>query len=149
MESIKTYQEINQITEKIIGCSYRVSNTMGGGFLEKVYENALAHELFKAGLKVTQQCSIQVMYDGIPVGDFIADLLVDDCVLVELKTVKQLDESHMAQCMNYLKGTGLNICLLFNFANRRLEFKRIVHNLIEPTKKAIRIFANPYTIFYK
>jgi len=136
MESNKTYPEINQITEKIIGCSYKVSNTLGGGFLEKVYENALAHELLKTGLKITQQCPIQVNYDGIPVGDFIADLLVEDCMLVELKTVKQLDESHMAQCMNYLKGTGLNICLLFNFANRRLEFRRIVHNLIEPIRKA-------------
>lgn len=116
-----------------------MSNTLGSGFLEKVYENALAHDLYKDGLKVNQQCPVQVIYDGIPVGDYIADLLVEDRVLVELKTVKQIDDSHMAQCINYLKATGLNICLLFNFANRRLEFKRIVHNLIEPINKTTMI----------
>ncbi len=135
MDTKKTYIEINKITERIIGCAYQVINTLGSGFLEKVYENALVHELYKAGLKVTQQCPVQVKYDGISVGDYIADLLVEDCVLVEIKTVRQIDNSHMAQCMNYLKATGLNICLLFNFANRRLEFKRIVHNLIEPNNK--------------
>ena len=131
----KSYVELNQITERIIGCAYKVSNTLGSGFLEKVYENAFAYEMTKAGLKVSQQCPIQVKYEGTPVGDYIADLLVEDCVLVELKTVKQIDDSHLAQCMNYLRATGLNICLLFNFANRHLEFKRIVHNLIEPTNK--------------
>lgn len=136
METKKTYDEINKITERIIGCSYQVCNVLGSGFLEKVYENALTHELSKTGLKVIQQCVIQVKYDGIPVGDFVADLLVEDCVLVELKTVKQLDDNHLAQCMNYLKATGLNICLLFNFANRHLEIKRIVHNLVEPMNKA-------------
>jgi GxxExxY protein len=131
----KTYEEINKITEKIIGCAYKISNTLGSGFLEKVYENAFAYELIKAGLKVRQQYPLQVKYEGVIVGDYTADLLVEGCVLVELKTVTQLDENHMAQCMNYLKGTGLHICLLFNFANRRLEVKRIVHNLIEPEKK--------------
>jgi len=129
----KSFEEINQITEKIIGCAYKVSNTLSSGFLEKVYENAFAFELSKAGLKVNQQSPIKVRYDSMIVGDYIADLLVEDCVLIEIKTVKQIDASHLAQCMNYLKATGLNICLLFNFANRRLEFKRIVHNLIEPT----------------
>ncbi len=130
-----TYEETNQITEKIIGCAYRVSNTLGSGFLEKVYENALAYELNKNGLRVKQQSPIQVRYEDIIVGDYTSDLLVEDYVLIELKTVKHLDDSHMAQCMNYLKATGLNICLLFNFSNQRLEIKRIVHNLIEPTKK--------------
>jgi GxxExxY protein len=95
----------------------------------------LFHELKNAGLKVIQQNPIQVLYDGVSVGDYIVDLMVEDCVLVELKTVRQLDDSHMAQCMNYLKATGYHICLLFNFANRRLEIKRIVHNLIEPNRK--------------
>ncbi len=132
----KSYEEINQITEKIIGCAYKVSNTLGSGFLEKVYENAFAYEISKTGLNVKQQFPIQVKYENVIVGDYIADLLVEDSVLVEIKTVKQLDDSHMSQCMNYLKGTNLNICLLFNFSSRRLEFKRIVHNLIEPIKKA-------------
>jgi GxxExxY protein len=131
----KSYEELNQITEKIIGCAFKVSNTLGSGFLEKVYENAFAYEMVNSGLKVSQQYPIQVKYEGIPVGDYTADLLVEDCVLVELKTVKQIDDIHLAQCMNYLKATGFNICLLFNFANRRLEFKRIVQNLVEPTNK--------------
>ena len=132
---MKTYEEINKITEQIIGCAYKVSNTLGAGFLEKVYENAFAYELSKAGLQVSQQFSIQVRYEGVTVGDYTADLLVENCVLVELKTVKQIDDNHMAQCMNYLKATGLNLCMVFNFANRRLEFKRIVHNLVEPLKQ--------------
>ena len=130
-----SYNEINQITEKIIGAAYRVSNTLGSGFLEKVYENAFAYELTKTGLSIKQQSPIKVRYDGVIVGDYTADLLVEDCLLVEIKTVKQLDDSHMAQCMNYLKATGLNICLLFNFSSRRLEFKRIVHHLAEPSLK--------------
>lgn len=131
----KSYEEINKITEKIIGSAYKVSNTLGTGFLEKVYENAFAYEMTKGGLKVSQQYPIQVKYDGFVVGDYFADLLVEDCVMIEIKTVRQIDDSHMAQCMNYLKATGLNICLLFNFAKSHLEFKRIVLNLIEPTKK--------------
>lgn len=81
----------------------------------KVYENALAHELRKAGLRILQQQAIQVIYDGIVVGDYIADLLVEDSVLVELKAVKALDEVHLAQCLNYLKAIGLHLCLLLNF----------------------------------
>jgi GxxExxY protein len=134
----KTYDEINKITEIIIGCAYKVSNTLGSGFLEKVYENAFAYELTQAGLKVGQQYPLQVNYEGVVVGVYTADLLVEECILVELKTVSQLDSSHLAQCMNYLKATDLHICLLFNFGNRHLELKRIVHNLIEPSKKATR-----------
>ena len=132
----KSYEEINQITEKIIGCAYKVSNTLGSGFLEKVYENAFAVEMSKVGFVVNQQFPIQVKYEGVIVGDFIADILVEDYVLVEIKTVKLLNDNHMAQCMNYLKATGLNICLIFNFANRRLKIKRIVNHLIEPHRDA-------------
>jgi GxxExxY protein len=119
---------LDKITEKIIGCAYQVSNTLGSGFLEKVYENALAHELRKSGLKAIQQCPIQVVYDGIIVGDYFADIFVEDCVLVELKTVKAVDDVHIAQCLNYLKATGLTVCLLLNFYTTKLEIKRIVHN---------------------
>src|SRR5215204_2168828 len=117
---------INKITEKIIGCSYTVSNTLGCGFLEKVYENALAHELRKAGFKVLQQHEIEVFYDGIVVGKYIADLFVEDSVIVELKAISSLDESQKAQCLNYLKATGLKIGLLINFGKPRIEIKRIV-----------------------
>jgi GxxExxY protein len=116
---------LNPITEKIIGCAYTVGSTLGVGFLEKVYENALAHELRKAGLKVGQQQPIRVRYDGLIVGEYVADLLVEDCVLVELKVVKNLDSVHMAQCINYLKATGLRLCLLINFGTRKVGIKRI------------------------
>lgn len=99
---------------------------MGCGFLEKVYENALAHELRKAGLSVEQQKSIAVWYDGINVGDYLADLLVEGQVIVELNVVKNLDEIHQAQCLNYLKATGLRVALLLNFAKPRIEIKRYV-----------------------
>ncbi|GIK36359.1 MAG: hypothetical protein BroJett011_01920 [Chloroflexota bacterium] len=120
--------ELNKITERIIGCAYTVGNTLGNGFLEKVYENALAHELRKADLQVIQQYGIQVHYDGIVVGDFASDLLVERCVLVELKAVKALDEIHMAQCLNYLKATGLSVCLLLNFGQPKVQIKRVVKN---------------------
>ena len=117
--------ELNQITEKIIGCSYKVGAVLGSGFAEKVNENALAHELRKAGLRVEQQYPITVHYDGIVVGEFVADLLVEGRVLVELKTVRVLDDAHMAQCINYLAATGLPICLLINFGTR-VEVKRVM-----------------------
>jgi GxxExxY protein len=116
---------INQITEKIIGCSYAVSNTLGCGFLEKVYENALAHELRKAQFKVLQQHEIEVYYDGIIVGKYIADLFIEDCVIVEVKAISNLDESQKAQCLNYLKATKLKIGLLINFGKPRIEIKRV------------------------
>jgi GxxExxY protein len=100
---------------------------LGGGFLEKVYENALAHELEKSGLHAIQQQSLIVYYDGIVVGDFVADLVVENQILVELNPLKALNDSHMAQCINYLKATKLRICLLINFGNSKLELKRIIN----------------------
>ena len=108
-------EEVNEVTEAIIGCAYSVANTLGAGFLEKVYENALAHEIKKRGLLVSQQSPLTVQYDEIVVGQYVADLVVADQVLVELKATKTLDEIHMAQCLNYLKATGLPVCLLINF----------------------------------
>jgi len=122
-------EELNRITEKIIGCAYRVANTLGAGFLEKVYENALAYELRKAELEVEQQKPIDVFYDNVVVGQYVTDLLVEREVILEVKTVRAFDDVHMAQCLNYLKATGLKICLLINFATSRIEIKRIVHNL--------------------
>ncbi len=119
---------MNEITEKVIGCAYRVANALGPGFLEKVYENALALELGRAGLQVEQQARTTVMYEGKAVGEYFADLLVERSVIVELKAAKSLDDIHMAQCLNYLKATGLRICLLLNFGRPSLEVKRIVSN---------------------
>jgi GxxExxY protein len=117
--------QINQITEKIIGSSYSVSNVLGCGFLEKVYENALAHELRKNNFKVLQQHPIKVFYDGIIVGEYIADLFVEDCVIVEIKALKNLDEAHLSQCLNYLKATNIKIGLLINFGKPKVEIKRV------------------------
>jgi GxxExxY protein len=120
--------QLDRLTKTIIGCVYRVSNTLGCGFLEKVYENALEIELRKAGLKAEQQQSIKVHYDGAVVGDFVADILVEGVVILELKAAKALDDVHVAQCMNYLKATGLPVCLLINFGRPRAQVKRIVRN---------------------
>ncbi len=120
--------EINEITEKTIGAAYKVSNTLGSGFLEKVYENALFLELQKSGLKVKQQHPIAVQYETEIVGEYFADLLVEDSVLVELKTVENLSSIHSAQCLNYLKATGFKVCLLMNFAERKLKIKRLVNH---------------------
>ena len=122
-------RRLNEISERVIGSAYMVANTMGCGFLEKVYENALAHELSKAGLSVEQQKRLSVIYDGIVVGEYITDLLVENAVLVEAKAVKLLDDIHMAQCLNYLKATGLKLCLLINFGTPKVAVKRIVNNL--------------------
>jgi len=118
--------ELNEITEKIIGCVYTVSNTLGCGFLEKVYENALVHELRRSGLKVEQQVPIKIYYDDIVAGDYVADILVEGEVLVELKAVQGLEDVLVAQCLNYLNGTGLHVCLLINFGVPRVEIRRIV-----------------------
>ena len=120
--------EMNAITERVIGCAYRVHNSLGCGFLEKVYENALAHELKKNGLHVQQQMPIRVLYDNVTVGDYFADLVVERSVLLELKHVENLNDVMKAQCLNYLRATGLKICLLFNFAKPELEIKRYVYN---------------------
>ncbi len=114
----------DSITERIIGCAFQVGNKLGSGFMEKVYENALAHELRKAGLHVEQQLPIEVWYDGIIVGEYVADLVVEGVILVELKAIQSLDSIHTAQCINYLAATKLPICLLINFG-KRVDVKRI------------------------
>ena len=99
---------------------------LGAGFLEKVYENALLHELQLRGLKVDPQKPIGVTYKGKGVGDYVPDLLVDDHLVVELKCVDSLLPEHLAQCLNYLKATGLHLALLFNFQRPKVEVKRVV-----------------------
>ncbi len=120
----KIQDKINDITEKIIGCAYKVMNELGCGFLEKVYENALAYEIRKLGMNVEQQSKIKVLYDEIEVGFYEPDLLVDNLVVVELKTVTSLENIHKAQCLNYLKATRMKVCLLINFGNPKVEVKR-------------------------
>jgi len=117
---------IDQITEKIIGCAYAVSNELGVGFLEKVYENALLIEMEKKGLHVEQQKHVSVTYDGQIVGDYIADLIVEGSVIIELKSVKGIERIHQAQILNYLKATGIHAGLLLNFGTVRLGIKRML-----------------------
>ena len=119
----------NLLSKQIIGCALTVLHTLGTGFLEKVYENALVHELRKAGLTVSQQHRLVVRYDGITVGEYAIDLLVDHVILVELKVAKGIDQIHHAQCLNYLKAAGLALCLPLNFSSPRLEIKRFVRGL--------------------
>ena len=120
---------LDAITEQIIGCAFRVSNVLGAGFNEKVYENSLAHELRKADLGVEQQHAVKVNYDGVEVGSYVCDLLIGGAVIVELKAVSQLSSEHLAQCMNYLKATGVSVCLLINFGRPKVEVKRVVNDL--------------------
>ena len=128
MDADERRKQLNEVTEAIIGCCYKVANTLGTGFLEKVYENALVHELTKAGRLVQQQVPIAVRYDDIVVGEYVADLLVVNAILVELKAISFLEKVHSAQCMNYLRATELSICLLVNFGRPRIQIERIVNN---------------------
>ena len=115
----------NELTELIIGCAYTVGRELGVGFLEKVYENALAHELVKVGLRVKQQEPIQIFYDRVLVGEYVPDFIINDEIIVELKAVKNIDSAHIAQCLNYLKATHKQICLLINFGSQRVQIKRL------------------------
>jgi GxxExxY protein len=119
---------VNRVSERIIGCAFRVSNALGVGFLEKIYENALTYELRKAGLVVEQQFGIVVHYEGAVMGQYSVDLLVEASVIVELKAIRVLDSVHDAQCINYLRATGLPLCLLLNFGKPRVEIRRFVNN---------------------
>ena len=119
-------QRLNELSGNVIGCAFNVLNTLGAGYLEKVYENALAVELRERGIEVEQQHGITVAYHGVVVGEYFADLLVERQLLVELKVVNALDDAHRLQCINYLKGTGLRLCLLLNFARPKLQIRRIV-----------------------
>lgn len=111
------------LTEKIIKAFFKVNNTLGYGFLEKVYENAMAIELIKMGCNVRQQQNIKVYYETEEVGDYYADLLIDDLVIIELKAAESLCEEHEAQLINYLKATKMEVGLLMNFG-KKAEFKR-------------------------
>jgi len=118
--------QIDQLARMVIGAAYAVSNGLGCGFLEKVYERALAIELVRQGLKVQTQKPFPVYYLGQPVGDYLADLVVEEQVLVELKCVDSFCNEHLAQCINYLRASDLRLALLINFQKPRVEWKRVV-----------------------
>jgi len=116
--------EYKELTEKMIGCAMKVHQALGPGFLESVYQKALAHELCKAGLAVECEKAIQVLYDNVIVGDFSADMLVEGTVMVENKSVQALVAGHEVQLVNYLTATGIEVGLLLNFGSASLEIKR-------------------------
>ncbi|RLB66970.1 MAG: GxxExxY protein [Deltaproteobacteria bacterium] len=118
--------EINHITYGINGAVYEVNKVLGHGFLEKVYEKALLVELRERGLSVKSQTPIQVHYKGQVVGEYVADLVVEGQVIVELKSVKELNKCHEAQILNYLKATGYKIGLLVNFTHPKAEIRRFI-----------------------
>jgi len=119
--------EINDLSNKVIGAAFEISNVLGAGFLEKVYENALNIELNNRKIKAQQQAPLKVYYKGELVGDYFAGILVENKLIIEIKTVKEFDSIHLAQCINYLKITGLKLCLLINFSKPKVEIKRIVN----------------------
>ena len=118
---------LDQITSDVIRCAHQVSNTLGTGFLEKVYENALLVEMRHAHLEAKQQIPITVRYRDEIVGNYVPDILVQDSVIIEVKAVTSLDVVHRVQCLNYLRAAGLSVALLINFGQPRLEVRRIVH----------------------
>lgn len=123
-----------EVTDKIIRVFYEVYNELGHGFLESVYERSLEIALNSLGLKVCRQIQIPVWFRGKPVGDFTADMLIEDCVLLELKAARALDPSHQAQLLNYLRATEIEVGLLLNFGLKP-EFKRLI---FDNPRKAIR-----------
>src|SRR5580700_5267835 len=115
------------LTERVLGAVFEVSNTLGVGFLEKVYARALLREFALRGIQATVQESIAVMYKGYCVGEYFPDLLVEESLIVELKCVERFTNEHVAQCLNYLRATGRTVCLLVNFQKSKVEWRRIVN----------------------
>ena len=118
---------LNSLSETLIGLSYKVYNQLGRGYLEKVYKNALAHELTKVGITLQQQPFLIVRYDGIVVGEFQPDLIIDNKLLVEIKAVFEITKNHEAQCFNYLKASSLKLGLLINFGATSVQVRRKVN----------------------
>lgn len=118
----------NKCSETIIGCAFEVANTLGIGFVENIYANALAKELARQGIEARREFPVKVHYKENLVGDFFCDLLVEGKIIVEVKATSGLNNLQLAQCLNYLKATGFNLCLLINFGASSVQVKRIVNN---------------------
>jgi GxxExxY protein len=114
------------ISERVISCAFEVSNTLGSGFLERVYENALCVELSRAGISFLRQPRYEIRYKNEIVGNYIADIVVAEKLLIELKALSALNREHEAQVMNYLKASRLSVGLILNFGISRIGVKRIV-----------------------
>jgi GxxExxY protein len=117
---------LQPVTQQLIGAAFEVHNILGFGFLEKVYQRAMQVELQAHGIKVELEPKIQVQFKGVVVGDYAADLLVADKIIVELKTDAVYQSTHEAQLLNELRGTGIHLGYLINFGRERVEYKRMV-----------------------
>jgi GxxExxY protein len=120
-------ESLNSLLEAVVGAAYEVSNHLAAGFLEKIYERALVKELALRGIPATPQVPYGVIYKGQPIGDYVADLVVDGRLLVELKCAERLIDEHLAQCINYLTASGLHLAVLINFQHSKVEWRRVVH----------------------
>ena len=118
-----------EVTTKIIKAFYKVYNSLGYGFLEKVYESAFYIEILQSNLQVVRQCKIQVFYDGYEVGEYFADLLVEDIVIIEIKAAVNLAEEHERQLINYLKATNKEVGLLMNFGKKPEFIRKVYRNV--------------------
>ena len=119
-----------EVTKEIIGAAYNVYNKMGFGYLEKVYENCMLIELSKIKeLDIKSQCPIKVEYDGVDVGDYVADLIVNDSIIIELKSIRHLLPIHEVQLVSYLKAIGFDLGLLINFGEQKVDVRRKVRVL--------------------
>lgn len=117
----------DSLTERVIAAILEVSNTLGAGFLEKVYERGLLRELGASGIQATAQASFAIDYKGQHIGEYYSDILVEGVLVIELKCVERLANEHMAQCLNYLRASGRSVCLLVNFQKPKAEWRRIVN----------------------
>jgi GxxExxY protein len=126
---IKSEYKYSDITEKIIGCSMNVHNKLGNGFQEVIYQRALGIELDKANLKFAREVEMPIFYDDQHIGTRRVDFIVEDKISVELKALTKLENVHLAQALNYLEAFKLEIGLLINFGNTKLEFKRLIKNI--------------------
>jgi GxxExxY protein len=121
-------EELNRLATVAVGAAYEVSNVLGAGFLEGIYERALVKELNLRGLKAIRQAPVKVIYKDEDVGKYRADILVEGKLIIEIKCTDGFADEHLAQCINYLRATDRHLCLLLNFQKPRVAWKRIVHN---------------------
>lgn len=128
----------SELTRKIIGCAMEVHNMLGNGFQEVIYQRALDIEMKQQGLAVSREHEMDIFYKGIKIGTRRVDFFVEEKVMVEIKAVKELDDAHLAQAINYLEAYGLEVGLLINFGSRSLQFKRVM----KPNKK--HPYQSPY-----
>jgi GxxExxY protein len=126
--TVNDRQSLDVLAEIAIRAAYEVANTLGCGFIEKVYERALARELMLRGIAVETQAPIIVRYKGKSVGAYRADILIGGRLIIELKCADQFANEHLAQTLNYLKATGFRLALMINFQRPKVEWRRVIHN---------------------